>query len=228
MSLVVASCSRKAAEHAVLNWHYSHRMPTAKLVTFGAWEDGQFIGAVVFGRGATSDLGKPYGLKQTECVELVRVALRKHENHVTAVIAQALRLLHKTNPGLRLVASFADPEHGHHGGIYQAGNWIYLGTTNPDREWVVHGRRIHNRTLLSSCGPRRPGESRLEQVRRVIDPAAKRITTMPKYRYVFPLDRAMRRQVAPLARPYPAAEVSTVTRHASGEEGQVQPLQAAL
>lgn len=212
-----------------MRWHYSHRMPQAKLVTFGAWEAGDFIGAVIFGRGATSDLGKPYGLSQTECAELVRVALRKHENHVTAVIARSLRQLKAGSPGLRLIISFADPEHGHRGGIYQAGNWIYLGPSQVSLEWSVQGRRIHARQISHRLHgrPSLPGESRLEYVRRTMDPNAEAALPAPKHRYAYPLDRAMRRQLAPLAKPYPAAEVSTATRHAPGEERQVRALPAA-
>ena len=230
MSLVIAPCSRKAAEHAVLNWHYSHRMPIAKLVTFGVWEDETFRGAVVFGRGATMRLGQPYGLTQTQCAELVRVALREHIAPVTQIVAEAIRLLRKSSPGLRLVVSFADPEHGHHGGIYQAGNWLYLGPSTVCDEYLIHGQRVHNRTISAQTKriPVRSGESRLEYVRRTSDPTARNVTPAPKHRYVYPLDRAMRRQIAKLAKPYPAAEVSTATRPAPGGERQVQPRPAAL
>lgn len=229
MSLLVAPCSRKAAEHAVLRWHYSHRMPVAKLATFGAWEDDRFIGSVIFGRGATLQLGQRYGLTQTGCVELVRIALREHTAPVTQIAAEAIRLLHKSSPGLRLIVSFADPEHGHHGGIYQAGNWIYLGPSLVGDEWLIHGQRVHNRSISVRTAkiPVRPGETRLQYVRRTCDPNAEKIKPAPKHRYVYPLDRAMRRQIKPLAKPYPAAEVSTATRHASGEEMQVQALPAA-
>jgi hypothetical protein len=69
----------KAARYAVRHWHYSGRMPSAQN-TIGAWEDGRFIGAVVFGIGAgNSTNGKRYGLKRKgEVAELVRVALSSH------------------------------------------------------------------------------------------------------------------------------------------------------
>lgn len=232
MSVVVAPCSRKAAEHAVLRWHYSHRMPSGKLATFGVWEDERYTGAVIFGRGATLQLGWSYGLTQTECVELVRVAMRSHAAPVTQVVAESIRLLRKSSPGLRLIVSFADPEHGHHGGIYQAGNWLYLGTNDGSREFLVHGQQVHERSISSAMKirPARAGESRLEYVRRTMDPAAQPVRTTPKHRYVYPLDKSMRRKLLPLVKPYPAAavEVSTAIHHASGEVGQVRPLQTAL
>lgn len=234
MSLIVAPCSHKAASHAVLNWHYSRRLPVGRLVMFGAWEDDQFAGVVIFSRGSNNHLGSRYGVTQTQVCELTRVALRSHEAPVSQIVAASLRNLKRTSPGLRLVVSFADPGQGHHGGIYQAGNWVYTGVAEPSRFFRINGRLVHERSLSVSLGfTKRPGQHRtlprnIEWIRANMDPAAEEVMVQGKHRYLYPLDRAMRRQVKPLARPYPAAEVSTATRPASGGEGQVQPLQAAL
>ena len=127
MTLKVAPIEHKAAEFAVKNWHYSQTMPIGKLILFGVWENDKYIGAVMYGRGASPQLGSAFGLTQTECCELVRVALTTHEAPVTQIVSLTIKELKKTNPGLRLIISFADPEQSHHGGIYQAGNWIYNG-----------------------------------------------------------------------------------------------------
>lgn len=204
--LLVAPCGRSAAQYAVLRWHYSACMPRGKLACFGVWEYGHFIGSVVYGRGATHQLGSPFGLGQTECVELVRVALCEHEQPVTRMVAASLRQLRTACPGLRLVVSYADTGQGHHGGIYQAGNWIYTGTTSPHSPYfVVHGKPVHGRTLRNMAVDRPAGETAEAFVRRMIDPKVYRVKTVPvKHRYVYPLNRATRRAVAPLAKPYPA------------------------
>lgn len=125
-SLTVAPCSHEAAKYAVMHWHYSRLMPIGKLVKYGVWENGCFVGAVMFSRGASWNLGMPYGLDQTTCVELTRIALTSERvSPVSQVASRAVALLHASNPKLRLVMSFADPVHGHHGGIYQAMNWLY-------------------------------------------------------------------------------------------------------
>ena len=41
-----------------MHWHYSQAMPAGKLVTFGVWEHGRFVGAVLYGRGANHNLSK--------------------------------------------------------------------------------------------------------------------------------------------------------------------------
>lgn len=122
MSLHLDWCSYEAAKYAVEHWHYSHKMPTARLVKIGVWEDSLFIGAVVFGGGANSDLGAPYGLTQFETAELVRVALKEHKSAVSKIVSISIKMIKKEFPKLLLLVSFADPEHGHVGGIYQAMN----------------------------------------------------------------------------------------------------------
>lgn len=185
--LVVAPCSHEAAKFAVMNWHYSGTMPKSKLVKFGVWEDEHFIGAMIFGHGASPHLGKSLGLDITEVCELIRVALTDHQTPVSRIIAKGIRLLDRAQPRLRCVVSFADPKEGHRGGIYQAGNWIYTGQSNDVTEYLIDGRWRHTRAVYS-----RP-ERKTAPTRQ-----------MPgKYRYLYPLDRAMRRKIQPLALPYP-------------------------
>lgn len=219
MSLVVAPCNTQAARHAVTHWHYSQTMPSGRLIMLGVWEDERFIGCVLFGRGANDRLLKPYGLRQSEGCELVRVALREHRAPVSQIVAEALRQLKRRNPGLRLVVSFADPAQGHHGGIYQAGGWLYLGRGVDQTEWIVNGRQVHARSVSamreqaarSSSKRIRDGETRQAWLRRTIDPNARPVTVPGKHRYVMPLDRAMRRLVSKRAQTYPARAVEAST-----------------
>ena len=138
--LRMAFCSYAAAKYACEKWHYSKCVPKSKISKIGVWENKQFIGAVIFGCGATSDLVKRYGLKMQQGCELVRVALTKHQTEVTRIISIAIRIIKKTYPGLRLIVSFSDPEQGHVGGIYQGGGWIYTGTTQPSDEYILNGK----------------------------------------------------------------------------------------
>lgn len=230
MSLVVASCSYEAAKWAVEHWHYSERMPRGAVILFGVWERSHFVGSVVYGRGATDHLCTQYGLDTVEGCELVRVALKSHETMVSQILAKTIQTLKVTNPRLRLVVSFADPSKGHHGGIYQASNWVYSGVTSASREYWANGRMIHARAvghMRTAAGVR--GGDVLEWLKRTVDPAAKLVITKPKYRYLFPLDRGMRKQIAPLALPYPSAdEDSRVSRPTSGGESRVRSPASAL
>ena len=188
-------CSHEAAKWAVEHWHYSHAMPAGKLCRIGVWEKCEFVGCIMFGRGSGGNIGKPFGLGQDECVELVRVALLSgHFSQVSRMVAIALRLLQTQSPGLRLVVSFADPEQGHHGGIYQAGGWIYCGDTRPDRQVKMNGEWRHTRTCRSRYGNGAETQFRAAGLYRA---------TLGKHRYLMPLDDEMRRQIEPLRKPYP-------------------------
>lgn len=199
-SLHLAFCSARAARYAVMNWHYSRRMPIGALVKIGVWESGRFIGAVIFGRGASPKLGCRWGLDPAENCELVRVALTKHCAPVSQILAQSVRLLKKHCPGLRLIISFADPAAGHHGGVYQASNWIYTGTTSSSTEAFHEGRWKHQREISGGAFGQ-PAKLTRAQVKRL--PTRQK---PGKHRYLLPLDASVRKVVTLSAKPYPTRQ----------------------
>jgi hypothetical protein len=210
--------THEAAKYACVNWHYSGCLPAGKLVKVGAWENGKFIGVVLFGRGATPNLGRPYNLGQDECVELVRIALTKHENAVSRIAALAMKFLHKANPKLRLIVSFADQSQGHHGGIYQAGNWVYNGQGDPAKFYMIRGKLTHPRSIGAK------GLVQNIHGARKIDPNATVVDVPGKHRYLMPLDDDMRARIMPLAKPYPKRVKQAITGDQSAErQGSTDP-----
>lgn len=190
-ALHIGWATHNAAKFACENWHYSGCIPKSKLAKFGVWESGKFVGVVIYGVGATSDLVKKYGLLPQEGCELVRVDLTAHKTPVSRLIAISLRLLKKTFGGLRLVVSFADPDAGHHGGIYQAGGWVFSGNTQASDEYVFLGKRWQGRSFRNS----HKGMENHHSVQKVKGSS--------KHRYLMPLDDEMRAKVVTLAKPYP-------------------------
>jgi hypothetical protein len=211
-------CSHEAAKYAVEHWHYSKCLPVGNSVKVGVWENGGFVGCVIFSHGANNNIGKPYKLLQTECVELTRVALNKHKSQVSKIVSISLKMLKKQSGGIRLVVSYADNEQGHFGGIYQAGNWIYTGETKLDA-LLVNGKKVHRKTMYSRYGYN--SVERLKQTGLDVLWA----TGRPKYKYLFPLDEAMRKQIEPLRKPYPkrATSKENVVSAIHAEEGGANP-----
>lgn len=200
VDLRVDWCSHEAAKYAVEKWHYSRSMPTPPVIKIGAWEEGKYIGCVLFSRGANNNLGNPYGLKAIEVCELTRVALAKHVTPVSQIVAVCIRFLKDNSPGVRLIVSFADPNQGHIGTIYQAGNWLYSGMANSTPKYKTKdGKILHNRQV-SKVGYK-PQYGEMRKVPRIDE--CEVIPQLDKHRYLYPLDRAMRKQIAPLAKPYP-------------------------
>lgn len=194
-------CSHEAAKYAVEHWHYSHDLPAGKSVKIGVWEDNKFIGCVIYSLGANKYIGKPYGLNQPEVCELTRVALAEHKTFTSKIIAQSLKMLKKQSPGLRLVVSYADTNQGHHGGIYQATNWIYQGDTDSYGGQLLNGVVVHRRTVYS-----RYGRQDIKWLQENVDPNAHYVKVLPKHKYLMPLDDEMRKQIEPLRKPYPKRE----------------------
>lgn len=184
-----------AAKYAVENWHYSKCLPSSlqKRVAIGAWESGKFMGVVVFGHGANPNIGKPYNLTINECVELTRVALNKnHKSNVSRIVRIALKFLKQSQPKLRLIVSYADQAQDHHGGIYQAGNWIYVGSMKGVPSLKFKGKIWHAKALRTSFPKLKHS-----------DPSIEKIPAGDKHKYLMPLDKAMRKQIIPLSKPYP-------------------------
>ena len=192
--------THEAARYACEKWHYSRCVPMPPIVKIGVWEDEKFVGVVLFSRGASPALGAAYGLSQLECCELTRVALRDHKNPVSRIISIAIRFLKKSNDGLRLIVSFADPSHGHHGGVYQAGGWIYSGDSDEKTDFIApDGKRLLSRQVSESGFVRQFGKMTRTPKRSECTP----VHLPGKHRYLMPLDDAMRAKIAPLAKPYP-------------------------
>jgi hypothetical protein len=209
-------CASAAAKFAVERWHYSETMPPIKTVRMGVWWDGVFKGAVIFSRPCRNQ-HLMFGLAPQEVCELARVALDRHEGfHVTEVVARAIRMLKRRCPDLRLIVSFADPAEGHIGKIYQAGNWIYTGESAAARMLVHQGKKLHRRHYTGAT---------FDNPRAKPPPGSVWIPVPGKHRYLMPLDRAMRRQVERLRKPYPrsADALAEGTGHQPGQVVRAHP-----
>jgi hypothetical protein len=187
-------CTHEAAKYAVENWHYSETMPVSKSAKVGVWEEGKFIGTVIYALGANPHLGSPYGLKQFEAAELVRVALMKHKTPVSRILRIAQTFIKQQSPGLRLLVSYADTEQGHHGGIYQASGWIYRGTTPAKVDFICNGKKLQRRAYTGK---------NFGNVKMQLPPGTNKVASPHKHCYLMPLDDEMRKQIEPLRKPYP-------------------------
>lgn len=178
-NLKIDWATHEAAKFACENWHYSKCTPSGKTVKFGVWENGKFIGVVIFALGANAEIQKIHG----KTAELARVALTKHITPVTRIVSICLKKLKGLCPGLEAVISYADLDR-HTGTIYKAGNWLEeCVVTNP---WLMlHGAPIHPRTAFA-----RYGTSSIAWLRANVDPKAEYIKdSKGKKRFVWFFDK---------------------------------------
>lgn len=203
-------CSHEAAKYAVEKWHYSKSLPVGKSVKIGVWESGCFIGCCIFAYGANNNIGKPYGLRQQQICELVRVALGKHQTPVTRIVALAVKMLKKLCPSIVMCVSYADSGQGHHGGIYQGGNWVFVGTSPGATEYFFNGKWCHSMQIQTFV---RSGKLDGRKGLKTRQAGA-------KHKYLMPLDDEMRKRIEPLRKPYPKRAVSIVADAPANHAGE--------
>lgn len=136
----------KLAYPFLLNIHYAKRIPSITYC-YGLFEFNQLVGVISF--------GTPAGAKQREGIagkeysgmvfELNRLCLLNNKpNEASFLVAKALRLLPKN----LIIVSYADPEYGHTGIIYQASNFKYYGLTKKRTNWSLKSRpELHGQTV---------------------------------------------------------------------------------
>ncbi len=192
-------CSHEAAKYACENWHYSKCIPKSKLFKLGIWENGKYIGCLIFGSGASAVAHKSYNLEYNQICELVRIALKSHSTPVSRIISISLKFLKNSCSDLILITSFADPNQNHHGGIYQATNWVYTGISQDTIEYLYKGRYRHVTAIYKSL------KNNKDKIREL--PSRKQ---KGKYRYLMPLTKEMRKQILSLSKPYPKRVLNAV------------------
>jgi len=193
-------CSFEAVKYACEHWHYSKCVPAGKLVKIGVWEDNIFIGCVIFSRGANQYLLNPYGLKQTDGCELTRIALNNHKTPVSRILSIAIKMLKKSNPGLKLIVSYSDMDQDHYGTVYQASNWIYTGmveTNGGTPRFKIKNKVMHGRSVAA-----KGWKQNIDWIRKYIDNKAELVYTKGKQKYLYPLNDDIKKQILLLSKTY--------------------------
>ena len=192
--------TRKAAEYACGEYHYSHTTPVIKY-GFNVFNDhDEWCGVILYGSGANARIGSPYGLWQGEVLELARVALNGKQEQTSQCIAASLKELHRIDPIVKLIVSYADLDQNHVGTIYQATNWIYDGLVNVNTRsaFIIHGKKMHPKTCYKYGW-----KQSIPWLREHVDPDASAFITKGKHKYLYAFDRKVRKQLLKRSKPYP-------------------------
>ena len=198
----LAWCSYAAALYAVQHWHYSRSMPPPPRLQIGVWESDCFVGALVFTKGSAGATdGRGLGLRRSnDMAELARVALAKHDKPVSWILSRAIRLVRAQSPDIKGIISYADPNQDHHGGIYQAANFIYIGHSVPLKMYRDVRGRLHHERAVDASGY----NTQFGQRKAVPRPKECQLIVMPpKHKYIYPIDVNLKTKLLTLALPYP-------------------------
>jgi len=148
--------------------HYSKSTNGVKVSQcFMVLHAGSIVGAVLFGQLSTTSW-KKYGESERAVLELRRLVLLDNcgKNSESRVVGYCLRWIKRNMNAVRVIVSYADPEHGHTGIIYKAANFKCAGKTASDRGYKCKetGKIYHSRALRTKYkGEFKPFVKRLRQ-----------------------------------------------------------------
>ena len=191
----IKPATNEMIEFACVNFHYAKSVPAGRKMSFAIFEEQKFIGVIIFSCGANNNIGKPFNLRQGECIELTRVALANHKNPVTYYLSRCIKLIKIHSPAVKMIVSYADFENQHHlGKIYQANNWIYLGVIrNSDTQYFYKGKWTHVRTIQGYPPIQRAMLKKTLPQRKNSD----------KFKYIYPMTKTLMKEWRKKGNPYP-------------------------
>lgn len=174
-----------ATELIVTN-HYLHRpapcsfafglFDTLQKVSDGLFEKDKIVGVIIYGTPSSAPLrGGICGPEEKDNVmELTRLWICDSvgKNAESYLIGNTLKLVDK-----EIIVSYAEPEMGHMGIVYQATNWIYTGLSAKRTNWHIEGVDLHNQSLTDQYSS--------AELKEKFGDAFKLVDRPRKHRYVY-------------------------------------------
>lgn len=209
--LTMRITNKTTADNWTAKYHYSGTSGTGNAIYWAAFAP-DLIGVVSIGHTSNaSGVAAKYGLQDIPGnIEITRVAVHPTapKNTASRIIRMACREHHR-HTGLEWLFSYADTGQGHHGGIYQALNAVYVGVSSFEPYgYVLDGTPIHARSLVARYGTR--SWPRVQLLAEAEGKSLERVAGMlaVKHTYILPIgdrrsERRVRNAVARYARPYP-------------------------
>jgi hypothetical protein len=162
---IVEPCERKEIEKFIEQNHYSGSINGVMVShCFKMTNDGELIGAMIYGPMGMANAWKKYGEEPEDVIELRRLCLidETPKNSESYFIAQTLKWI-KKNSSVKVVVSYADPNYGHEGTIYKATNFEHLGMTAKGKVIWWNGRKYHDKAIRTKYkGELKPFAKRLK------------------------------------------------------------------
>lgn len=196
----VAQIASKEARSVIIAHHYSRRVVNNSYLHLGIYRQGAFEGVLQFGYMLNpARAGKVVeGTVQGEYMELNRMWLTDDapRNSESRSISYAIKYIRKACPSVAWIQSYADERCGGLGVVYQASNFVYLGS-HKCAFYLLEGETYHEMLLTAH----KKGGSRGEYLRMNLCRAEKLV--MRQFRYVFFLKTDWMKRLKLKIQPYP-------------------------
>lgn len=214
MNFEVKQIPRESVKDIVQRLHYTHSLGKVT-IAFGLYdtrpkinglgiESKQLVGAITFGQVSSRDLAQSLfeGGTQENTLELLRmVVIDDCECERSFFISKTLKHIKKVFPNIKAIVSFADFTQGHYGIVYQAANFIYCGQTGKKYHYLKNGKRINKRVVFDKAKQLGITESDFSKQR-----GFEKKEELPKFRYVYFLDKKAKLKLTILAYPKPSVK----------------------
>lgn len=143
----ILQVSKEWVEEMIEEEHYLHRYAPISY-NFGLFnrKTKDILGVASYGTPASSSLRK--GVcgeeERMEVIELMRLWTndKTPRNTESYLIGNTIPKVDKD-----IIVSYADPNAGHIGYVYQATNWLYTGISNKTDTWILDGEEKHSHTI---------------------------------------------------------------------------------
>ncbi len=199
----VAAIPAALAREIVTRHHYSHRVVNNSYVHLGVYYRRNLAGVLSFGYALNpARAGKVVeGTGNRDYLELNRMWLADvcPRNSESMAIAYSLRYIKKVLPGVAWVQSFADERCGRWGVVYQAANFLYVGSHRTD--FMFLDCDYYHKLLVTA---HRKGGARGRVIREGLGRALR--LSFRQFRYVFFIKGAWRKRLRLPVLPYPKPE----------------------
>ncbi len=196
----VAQVPSRLARQVIIEHHYSGRVVQNSYVHLGVFREGVMEGVLQFGYSmnpAHADKVVAGATSKTH-LELNRMWLADAapRNSESRALSHAMKYLRQAMPHVEWVQSFADERCGCLGVVYQAANFLYLGS-HRTAFYELDGQIYHPMLMTAHGKNGRRGPYLLANRHRATR------HSLRQFRYIFFLRKAARRRLKMRVRPYP-------------------------
>ena len=196
----VAAIPAQTARETILRHHYSQSIVNNSYIHLGVFYRDNFAGVLQFGYALNpACAGKIVeGTVQGEYLELNRMWLADvcPRNSESMAISYAVKYIRRASPSVAWIQSFADERCGRLGVVYQASNFLFLGTpVSPF--YFLDGDYYHKILMTARRKSNVRGKLLRENKNRAI-PLEYR-----QFRYVLFLKQSWRKRLRLKVQPYP-------------------------
>lgn len=147
--MIVKPISSSLAREYISLYHYTHLYPDSTRECFAGYYSNTLCGIITYGTGVSMNIFKSikHDITSNNVRELTRLWSPNGmpKNTESKLISKSIKMLPKE---VKIIVSYSDIGQNHIGTIYQASNFIYLGTTKGSKIIVDNnGQYFHPRNI---------------------------------------------------------------------------------